>query len=79
MDNSRVKELKMYFNGKYITNIELEDNIRSQYIDITSLGLKVKSGEEFTLKFEIADVYKGDKYDDTAITGIEVEFWTPNH
>lgn len=79
MNNSRVKELKMYFNGKYVTNIELEDTISPQYIDISSLGLKAKSGEEISLKFEIADVYKGDKYDDTAITGIEVQFWTPNH
>lgn len=79
LDNSRVKELKMYLNGKYITNIELEDTIRPQYIDINSLDLKVKSGEEFTLRFEIADIYRGDKYDDTAITGIELDIWTPNH
>lgn len=78
-DNSRVKSLKMYFNDKYIATIELEDSIKPQYIDIKPLELKVKSKEEFVLKFEIEDVYKGEKYDDTAITGIDLEFWTPNH
>lgn len=78
-NNSRVKELKMYYNGEYVTNIELEDTINPQYIDIKSFGLKAKSGEEAKFKFEIVDVYKGEKYEDTAITGISVEFWTPNH
>ena len=29
--------------------------------------------------FEIKEIYKGDKYDDTAITGIIMDFYTPNH
>lgn len=58
INNSRVKELKMCYNGEYITNIELKDTIRSKYIDIESLGLKAKSDEEVKFKFEIVDVYE---------------------
>lgn len=78
-NNSRVKELKMYYNGEFITNIELEDTIKPQYIDISSFGLNAKSGKEAKFKFEIVDVYKGEKYEDTAITAISFEIYTPNH
>lgn len=78
-NNSRVKELKFFFNDKYVTNIELEDTINPQYINIEEFGLKTKFGEEAKFSFEIVDVYEGEKYDDTAITGIVVDFWTRNH
>lgn len=78
-NNSRVKELKFFFNDEYISNIELEDTINPQYINIEEFGLKAKFGEEVKFKFEIVDVYEGQKYDDTAITGIVVDFWTKNH
>lgn len=78
-NNSRVKELKMYYNGEYIANIELKDTIKPQYIDISSFGLHAKSGKEAKFKFEIVDVYKGEKYEDTAITGICFDIYTPNH
>lgn len=69
----------MYYNGEFITNIELEDTIKPQYIDISSFGLNAKSGKEAKFKFEIVDVYKGEKYEDTAITAISFEIYTPNH
>ena len=78
-NNSRVKELKFFFNDKYIANIELEDTINPQYINIEELGLKTKFGEEVKFSFEIVDVYEGEKYADTALTGIVVDFWTRNH
>ena len=37
----------------------------------------LQNGEEVNFKFEIADIYKGDLYDDTAITGITIEFSRP--
>ncbi len=77
--NSRVKDLKVYFNGRYIDTIHLEDSIRPQYFDLTGYKLQAASGAESVFRFEIASVYPGDKYTDTAITGIEVSFTTPNH
>ena len=73
-ENNRVKELKMYFNNKYVTTIVLEDTIKQQYIDISKFNLKVKNGEKAKFKFEINDVYKGTKYNDTCITGLLIEF-----
>lgn len=73
-ENNRVKELKMYFDNKYITTIVLEDIIKQQYIDISEFDLKVQNGETAKFKFEINDVYSGTKYDDTCITGLLIEF-----
>lgn len=78
-ENSRVKILKMYFNDEYVCDLELLDTRKPQYISLSGLYLGAKDGEKSSFRFEIADVYKGDKYEDTAITGIEIEFDTPNH
>ena len=77
--NGRVKQFKLYFNGTYVADLLLEDTIQPQYFSIRALGLWAASGEEFTLRFEIADVYPGSVCKDTAITGIELEFSTPAH
>lgn len=77
--NGRVKSLKFYFNGEYMGTIELEDTMKPQYISLSGLNLTAHNNEESTFTFEIADIYPGDKYDDTAITGIEIGFDTPNH
>lgn len=77
--NGRVKSLKMYFNDEYICTLELEDTLKPQYISLFGLHLSAKSGEESRFTFEIEDVYKGTKYDDTAITGIEIAMFTENH
>lgn len=74
IENNRVRELKLYFNDEYVANIELEDTMKPQYIDISSLNLTVADGKEAKFKFEIADVYRGEKYNDTAITGIDIDF-----
>lgn len=71
-DNGRVKTLKMYVNDKFYGYIELEDTINPQYIPL--YDIKSHSTEEMKFKFEIADVYKGLKYDDTCITGIVFGF-----
>lgn len=73
-ENNRVKALKMYFKREYVATILLEDTILPQYIDISSLGLKVENGETANFRFEISEVYPGTRYDDTCITGLLLEF-----
>ncbi len=78
-NNSRVKSLKLYFNDEFVTTLEIEDSMKPQFISLSSLHLSARDSEESTFRFEIADVYPGDKYDDTALTGIEIEVFTENH
>jgi len=78
-ENNRVKELQMYFDDKYVGTLVLEDTIKPQYFDISSLKLKVANGEKAKFKFEIADVYKGNKYDDTCLTGLLIDFTRLGH
>lgn len=77
--NGRVRSMNMYFNDEYVCSFDLFDTPKPQYISLSGLHLSAKSGEESSFTFEIADVYKGTKYDDTAITGIEIEMYTQNH
>ncbi|MDO5446053.1 MAG: hypothetical protein Q4F31_10600 [Eubacteriales bacterium] len=77
--NSRVKELKLSFNGEYVDSLFLQDVIEPQYFDLRPYGLHADSGEDSVWRFAIVSVYEGEKYEDTAITGIELRFWTPNH
>lgn len=77
--NSRVEDLKLFFNGEYIDTFHLEDTIEPQYFDLKQYNLRADSGAESVFRFEIASVYPGEKFADTAITGIEIDFWTPNH
>lgn len=67
-DNSRVKKLKVYINDKEFAIFNLEDLMCEQSFDVPLLGKY--SDEKWTLKFEILEVYQGDKYDDVAITEI---------
>lgn len=69
-ENSRVKKLKVYKDNKPIAILELQDIIGEQRFDIGVLGNNKEGTPDWTLKFEIMEVYKGDKYDDTAISEI---------
>lgn len=74
-NNSRVKTLKVYIDGKPYAVLSLSDERSEQRFKlITPIGTNpvnwVVDGPEWTIKFEIIDVYKGDKYDDTVITEI---------
>lgn len=76
-ENSRVKTLKMYLDDKPFAILNLADSRREQEFTFSPIGngdrddvRKLKSKGPWTMKFEIVDVYKGDKYDDTAITEI---------
>ena len=68
LDNGRVKRLRMYYNGEPYAILELEDTRRLQTFDVGLLGFRDSSAPSWTLKFEILDVYPGDKYADTVIT-----------
>ena len=73
-ENSRVKSMKLYYEGEYLGDIELEDTIKPQYIDLSPLNIKVGNGFDAHFRFEITDVYKGSKYDDTCLTGIIIDY-----
>lgn len=75
-NNSRVKSMKMYYFDEYIGMIHLEDTIKPQYIDLSDVILSIGNGREARFKFEICEVYEGDKYEDTCLTGIEFSYVT---
>ena len=72
--NSRVRLLLLRHNEKPIAYFLLKDDIQPQTLDASRYfwnthqhsGIKVNGGD--TLSFEIVDVYRGDKYKDTAIS-----------
>lgn len=69
-DNSRVKQLKLYVNDKPYLLLNLKDIKSKQIFAIDTLqGVK----GDLYLKFEITQVYKGDKFDDVAISEIEFD------
>lgn len=68
-NNNRVKKLKLYVNGVPFGILNLKDSRTDQYFEMGILGHN-KNGTDLILKFEILEVYKGSKYNDTAITEI---------
>lgn len=69
-DNSRVKQLKLYVNDKPYALLNLQDIKSKQIFAIDTLqGID----NDLFLKFEIIEVYEGDKYDDVAISEIEFD------
>ena len=52
----------------YKAILELEDSRTLQCFDVGLLGYNDKNAANWTLKFEILDVYPGEKYEDTAIS-----------
>ena len=68
-NNNRVKKLKFYVNGKEYGILNLNDSKTDQVFEIGTFGHN-QNGSDLILKFEIFEVYKGDKYNDTAITEI---------
>ena len=72
-ENSRIKKLKMYVDGKPWAILELVDTTSQQIFEIPEINyLKVKNRkdykEDLILKFEILEVYPGNKYQDTCLT-----------
>ena len=70
--NSRVKKLMMYFNDVPYAVLELEDSRSVQWFDIGIIGYGPQESKRpsYTLKFEILEVYPGEKFQDTVISDI---------
>ena len=70
-NNSRVKKFKIYKNNKPICYLKLNDLMGSQYFGLP----EDYDSEEIdpVFKFEIVEVYKGDKWKDVAITHIDLQ------
>ena len=71
-ENSRVKVLKLFVNDIFYAYIELDDTPLPQYIPLYDLNNVTCS--EVVFRFEIAEVYPGNLYEDTCITGIQIGF-----
>ncbi|WP_026315446.1 NADase-type glycan-binding domain-containing protein [Riemerella columbina] len=69
LENNRVKKLKLSVNGEVAGYLNLEDSRTNQVFEVGILGHNADSSD-LVLKFEIVEVYKGKKYNDTAITEI---------
>ena len=75
--NSRVKTFKVYANGEATAYIHLEDRMGQQIIDFRDFLPKdfhTYEDEKVTIRLEIVDVYKGEKWKDVAISDIMI-FW----
>ncbi|MFY0608619.1 MAG: hypothetical protein JXR10_18015 [Cyclobacteriaceae bacterium] len=76
-NNSRVKKLNMYVNNELFAFLNLQDVRAEQHFSIPPIGNRGGSTnkrlgpkDDWTIKFEIAEVYKGTKYDDVVISEI---------
>ena len=70
-NNGRVKKLLMYYNEKPYAILNLKDCRDFQRFDVGILGYKDKeTAPDWNIKFEILEIYPGEKYQDTAITEI---------
>lgn len=78
-ENSRVKELKVYYNDVPVAILKLKDTRDEQLFKVGMIGPKrgSKVKNDWIVRFEILDVYPGSKYEDTAIT--EILFDGPCH
>jgi hypothetical protein len=63
--HGRAKTLKVYFNGRYRTTLQLEDTRKPQKFALPRMPFV--SGRVNKVEFEIVDVYPGEKYQDTAL------------
>lgn len=66
-NNNRVKSLKVTINGDKVIESTLFDHPFEQLIDLGDGGGKVK-----TVQLMIESVYKGEKYEDTCLSGVEL-------
>lgn len=68
-NNSRVKRFKVSLNDSVLCYLDLTDEMGAQRFD---LGLEwFGFDHRRTFRFEIVEVYKGDKYDDVAISHVD--------
>lgn len=67
-NNSRVKKFKVYMDNKALCYVTLKDEMGEQTFE---LPFESSFDKTHIFKFEIADVYKGLKWDDVAISHID--------
>ena len=66
--NARVKTMKLYHNEKPIMTLELLDTRLPQEVSFGAISVSARD----VVSLEILDVYKGTKYQDTAISEINL-------
>lgn len=66
--NSRVKRFKVYRHGEAICYLDLTDEMGAQHFELPH-HVNWETKENF--KFEIVEVYKGDKWEDVCISHID--------
>ncbi|MDY3851794.1 MAG: Hint domain-containing protein [Prevotella sp.] len=71
-DNARVKELKLYVNGKPTALLQLADAPNQQTFAIQPLST-FNNEHPLILSLEITKIYKGKKYDDVVISEINFD------
>lgn len=73
-NNARVKKLKVYYNDEVIGILNLKDIRGTQSFKFDAIGFTdrtdLQNAKDWTLKFEIIEVYKGLKFQDTVISEI---------
>ena len=67
-ENNRVKQLRIWYEGKPLAILDLEDTRDMQCFEVGTLGYNNSDAAKWQLRFEIVAVYPGTKYHDTAIT-----------
>ena len=67
-NNNRVKKIKLTIDGSKEYVLELEDTKDLQLFDINYKNDDIT--KKINMKFEILEVYPGEKYDDTCLTSI---------
>ncbi|WP_291727190.1 NADase-type glycan-binding domain-containing protein [Bernardetia sp.] len=72
-ENSRIKKLLVYVNDKKFVVLKLADTYKMQHIKFEGIKLK----ETKSIKFEILEVYKGEKYSDVGVS--EIKFTGIHH
>lgn len=71
--NSRIRRMKMIVNGEDFAILKLHNSYKIQFTNLPSLKLKNIN----TIRFEILEAYKGDKYEDVALS--ELRFKGTHH
>jgi hypothetical protein len=74
-DNGRAKSVEVMVNGESKAVLQLEDTYLGQTFELGKLAAATDG--TLRISFRILEVYKGDKYSDTAIS--EINFDGPSH
>lgn len=67
--NGRVKKLKLWVNNQPYAELNLKDTPALQSFAVPLLGHRADK-KDLVLRFEIREVYRGTKYEDTALTEV---------